>query len=118
MELAPGDVQLAVPHCQPDGQQFPPTEGSQVDQPVAQAPVGDVRVAAAPIGTTMVTPLLTIVVEDAAGQLKDSQFRPVWPRLWRVSICISAGLWTMAIHGQKASSGRRFHERVIVSKPG
>jgi hypothetical protein len=82
VEVAATDEQLAVPHSQPDGQQLPPTEGSQVDQPVAQAPVGDVRVAAAPTGTTMVTPLLTIVVEDIAGQLKVSQLRPVWPREW------------------------------------
>jgi hypothetical protein len=67
VELAPGEVQLAVPQVQELGQQFPPTEASQVAQPEAQFPVGVVTVAAGPTGTTIVFPLLTIVVESVAG---------------------------------------------------
>jgi hypothetical protein len=48
------EVQLAVPHSQPEGQQFPPTLAAQVDQPVAQGPVGVATVAADPTGTTIV----------------------------------------------------------------
>jgi hypothetical protein len=75
--VAPGDEQLAVPHCHPLGQQFPPTVGSHVAQPVAQLPVGLVSVAAGPTGTTIVIPELTIVVELVAGHEVVSQFRPV-----------------------------------------
>jgi len=75
--VAPGDEQLAVPHCHPLGQQLPPRVGSQVAQPVAQLPVGLVIVAAGPTGTTIVTPEETIVVELVAGQDVVSQFRPV-----------------------------------------
>ena len=69
--------QLAVPHPYPDGQQFPPTLAEQVNHPEAQLPVGLAVVAAAPTGTTTVTPELMIVVEDVAGQEVVSQFRPV-----------------------------------------
>lgn len=75
--VASVDEQEAVPHCHPLGQQLPPTVGSQVAQPVAQLPVGEVSVAAVPTGTTMVTPEETIVVELVAGQEVVSQFRPV-----------------------------------------
>jgi hypothetical protein len=67
VELAPGEVQLALPQLQELGQQLPPTEASQVAQPEAQFPVGVVTVAAGPTGTTIVFPLLTIVVESVAG---------------------------------------------------
>jgi hypothetical protein len=46
---------------------LPPREASQLVQPVAQLPVGEATVAADPTGTTIVTPLLTIVVELAGG---------------------------------------------------
>ena len=75
IELAPGEVQLAVPQAQELGQQFPPTEASQVAQPEAQFPVGVVTVAAGPTGTTIVFPLLTIVVDAVAG---------LWPDDWLV----------------------------------
>jgi hypothetical protein len=70
-------VQLAVPHCHPLGQQLPPTLAAQVDHPEAHAPEGVANVAAAPTGTTTVTPLLMIVVELVAGQDVVSQFLPV-----------------------------------------
>jgi hypothetical protein len=77
VELAPTDEQLAVPHSKPLGQQFPPTLAGQLDQPVAQAPVGVVTVAADPTGTTIVTPLLIMVVESIGGQDVVSQSLPV-----------------------------------------
>jgi hypothetical protein len=67
VELAPGEEQLAVPQLHELGQQFPPTEASQVAQPEAQTPVGLVKLSAGPTGTTIVTPLETIVVELVAG---------------------------------------------------
>jgi hypothetical protein len=69
--------QLAVPHAYPERQQFPPRLAAQVDHPEAQVPVGFAVVAAAPIGTTMVSPELTMVVDDVAGHEVVSQFRPV-----------------------------------------
>jgi hypothetical protein len=69
--------QLAVPHPYPLGQQFPPRLAEQESHPEAQLPVGLAVVAAAPTGTTIVTPELIIVVEDVAGQEVVSQFRPV-----------------------------------------
>jgi len=72
------DVQLAVPHCHPLGQQFPPTLAAQVDHPVAQAPEGVATVAAEPTGTTIVAVPLIIVVELVGGQDVVSQFLPVW----------------------------------------
>ena len=71
------DVQLAVPHCHPLRQQFPPREAAQLDQPEAQLPEGVERVAAGPTGTTIVTPLLTIVVSVTAGQSVVAQSLPV-----------------------------------------
>jgi hypothetical protein len=71
------DVQLAVPHCHPLRQQFPPREAAQLDQPEAQLPEGVERVAAGPTGTTIVTPLLTIVVSLTAGQSVVEQSLPV-----------------------------------------
>ncbi len=71
VELAPGEEQLAVPQIQELGQQFPPTEASQVAQPEAHCPVGVVTVAAGPTGTTIVFPLLTIVVDAVAGLWPD-----------------------------------------------
>ena len=75
--LGPIDEQLAVPHPQPLGQQFPPTLAAHVSQPEAQAPVGVATLAAEPTGTTTVTPLLMIVVELVGGQDVFSQLRPV-----------------------------------------
>ncbi len=75
--VAPGDEQLAVPQSHPLGQQSPPRVASQVVQPVAQFPVGLFAVAAGPTGTTIVTPLLMIVVELVTGQDVVSQFLPV-----------------------------------------
>lgn len=69
--------QLAVPHAYPEGQQLPPTLAAQVNHPEAQLPVGFAVVAAAPTGTTMVTPELMIVVDEVAGHEVVSQFRPV-----------------------------------------
>jgi hypothetical protein len=77
VELGPEEEQLAVPHSQPLGQQFPPTLAAQLDQPVAHVPVGLATVAADPMGTTIVTPLLRIVVELMTGQEVVSQFLPV-----------------------------------------
>ena len=71
------EVQLAVPHCHPLGQQFPPRLAAQLDQPEAQFPEGTAKVAAEPTGTTIVTPLLTIVVELTAGQSVVEQSLPV-----------------------------------------
>lgn len=71
------EVQLAVPHCQPLRQQFPPRLAAQLDQPEAQFPDGVATVAAEPTGTTTVTPLLMIVVELTAGQSVVSQSLPV-----------------------------------------
>ena len=77
MLVAEIDVQLAVPHCHPLKQQFPPKLAAQLDQPEAQLPVGVERVAAGPTGTTMVSLPLTIVVELVGGQSVVSQFLPV-----------------------------------------
>lgn len=77
MLVAEIEVQLAVPHCHPLGQQFPPRLAAQLDHPEAQLPDGVERVAADPIGTTIVTPLLTSVVELAAGQSVVEQSLPV-----------------------------------------
>jgi hypothetical protein len=71
------DVQLAVPHCHPLRQQFPPKLAAQLAQPEGQLPVAVARVAAGPTGTTSVTPLLTSVVELAGGQSVVAQFLPV-----------------------------------------
>jgi hypothetical protein len=71
------DVQLAVPHCHPLGQQFPPRLAGQLDHPDAQFPDGVATVAAEPKGTTTETPLLMIVVEVIGGQDVVSQFLPV-----------------------------------------
>lgn len=75
--VAATDEQLAVPQDHPFGQQFPPSLGAQVDQPVAQVPVGLVTVAADPTGTTTVTEPLMIVVELVGGQDVVWQSRPV-----------------------------------------
>jgi hypothetical protein len=69
------EVQLAVPHTQPEGQQLPPTLEAQVDHPVAQSPVGVATVAADPTGTTIVWPLEMIVVEEVTGQDSFAQSR-------------------------------------------
>lgn len=71
------DVQLAVPHCHPLRQQFPPRLAAQLDQPEAQLPEAVARVAAGPTGTTSVTPLLISVVELTAGQSVVAQSLPV-----------------------------------------
>jgi hypothetical protein len=70
-------VQLAVPHCHPLRQQFPPRLAGQLDQPDAQFPEGTASVAAEPTGTTIVWPLLTIVVELTGGQSVVLQSLPV-----------------------------------------
>ena len=77
MDVASTREQLAVPHPYPLGQQFPPKLAEHVNQPDAQLPVGLAVVAAAPTGTTTVTPEEMMVVEDVAGQDVVSQFRPV-----------------------------------------
>lgn len=75
--VAPTEEQLAVPHCQPLGQQFPPSLAAQVAQPVAQVPVGVATVASEPTGTTIVATPLMIVVELVGGQDVVWQSRPV-----------------------------------------
>ena len=71
-------MQLAVPQSHPLGQQFPPILAAHVDHPVAQVPVGVATVAAAPTGTTMVCPLLIIVVELVVGHDIFAQSLPIW----------------------------------------
>jgi hypothetical protein len=71
------EVQLAAPHSHPLRQQFPPKLAAQLDQPVAQLPVGEASVAAGPKGTTIVSLPLTIVVEVAGGQSVTEQSLPV-----------------------------------------
>jgi hypothetical protein len=69
-------VQL-LPQTYPLGQHPPPADAAQLNQPVAQEPLSEAVVAAVPVGTTIVTPsVVMIVVDDVAGQDVESQFRP------------------------------------------
>ena len=75
--VASTNKQLVSPQLYPLGQQLPPTLDAQLNHPVAQLPVGLVTMAADPTGTTTVTPLLMIVVDEMAGHDVVSQFLPV-----------------------------------------
>lgn len=71
----PEAVQLSLPHANPLGQHPPPSDAAQLNQPVAQ---GLLVVAASPVGTATVTPLLsTTVTDEVGGQEVVSQSLPV-----------------------------------------
>lgn len=73
--------QLAEPQLYPPGQQpavGPPSEVGHSVHPPAQVPVVVVASLAALAGTTIVTPLDTMVVEAVTGHEVVWQSRPVW----------------------------------------
>jgi hypothetical protein len=92
----PPDPEQTAPQAKLGGQHPPPTLLSQVFHPPAgQGPVLKVDEATTalvmipvvtyveppvrpPIGTAIETPLETIVVEEAAGQLDMAQLFPIW----------------------------------------